>query len=58
MQHNDHVLQNNAINDLRDVLRVQTKRNKDIRRENQELLQAIHQIEKQLQVSIMLKRQA
>lgn len=40
---------NNAINDLRDVLRVQTKQNKDIRRENQELLQAIHQIEKQLQ---------
>ena len=27
-------------------------------RENQELLQAIHQIEKQLQVSMVLKRQA
>ena len=51
-------MQTNAINDLRDVLRVQTKRIKDIRRENEELLQAIQQIEKQLQVSTMQKREA
>lgn len=55
---NDFVLQNKAISDLRDVLRVQTKRNKDIRRENEELLNAIQQIEKQLQVSAMLNRES
>lgn len=46
-----YILQNDAINDLREVLRVQTKRNQDIRKENKELLHAIQQIEKQLLVS-------
>ncbi|KAL9976492.1 hypothetical protein ACROYT_G013801 [Oculina patagonica] len=39
---------NDAINDLREVVRIQTKRNQDIRKENKELLHAIRQIEKRL----------
>ena len=47
-------MQNNELNDLRGVLRVQNKRTKDIRKDNEQLVHAIQQIEKQLQVSSML----
>ncbi|XP_078368930.1 uncharacterized protein LOC144652750 isoform X1 [Oculina patagonica] len=40
---------NDAINDLRGVLRAQTKRNQDICKEIKEILRAIQQVEKQLQ---------
>ena len=50
------ILQNDAINDLREVLRIQTKRHQDIRKENKELLHAIQQIQNQLHVSSILKR--
>ena len=47
-------LQNDAINDLKGVLQVHNKQNQDIRKENVELLSAIQQIEKQVQVSCRL----
>jgi len=48
-------LQNNALNDIRNFLRLQAKRNKDVWGEYEELSQAIQQIEEELQVSAMLK---
>jgi len=48
-------LQNNTLNDIRNFLRLQAKRNKDVCGEYEELSQAIQQIEEELQVSAMLK---